>query len=78
MNGGIYSPEIWDKQTPANVLGGINRAKTAERDRQGRFLPKDAMIKALWSLDPEHGKLGGKKRAATAKREKGKFACAST
>lgn len=55
----IYDPALWDRMTPANVLGGRNRAIKARRDLLGRFLPDDP-IKALYvDLDPEHGKKGG-------------------
>lgn len=70
----IYDPALWDSKTPANVLGGRNRAIKAKRDAQGRFMPNDIMEQALWSLDPEHGRPGGlavqaKRRAIKAEQE---------
>ena len=55
----IYDPAMWNAKTPANVLGGRNRAIKALRDKQGRFLPNDPFIQSLWSLDPQHGRRGG-------------------
>lgn len=75
MNGGIYSPELWENLIPANVLGGINRAKTAQRDSLGRFVGSNGII--LGAHD--HGIKGGKIRASNARRnEKGQFVCANT
>lgn len=70
---GIYSPDRWARRTPSHVIGGINRAATAERDLQGRFLPHDQHKCAIWLLDPDHGVRGGRVRAATGKREKGRY-----
>lgn len=69
----LYSPDLFDSIPPANVRGGRARAKQAERDRQGRFLPTDPQVKATWTLDERHGVPGGIKRAQTAKRNRGKF-----
>jgi hypothetical protein len=70
----IYDPVLWDARLPANVLGGINRAKSAERDSLGRFLPLDPPALRLWKLDAEHGKAGGRTRAIKAPRDcKGRF-----
>lgn len=75
MNGGIYSPELWDNLVPSNVLGGINRAKTARRDKWGRLQPKEGSLPA----PVDHGIKAGKIRASKARRnEKGQFICANT
>lgn len=67
---GIYSPDLWATLTPANVKGGINRARSAKRDQWGRLLPKDGTLPA----PSRHGVAGGKARASKAKRnEKGEF-----
>lgn len=65
-----YDPNRFDRELPANVRGGLQRAKQAERDSLGRFQPKDYPL----LYDIHHGVDGGKKRAATAKRDKhGRF-----
>ena len=70
-HGGIYSPELFDSFPPANVRGGMSRAKSAKRDSQGKFLPNTETSRPL---DPEHGVKAGKIRAMQAKRnEKGEF-----
>lgn len=67
----MYGPANFDRHPPANVLGGINRAKTARRDAQGKFL---ANTETSRTSDHEHGVKAGKIRAAHAKRnEKGRF-----
>lgn len=66
----VYDPNLWNEKIPANVRGGINRAKLAMRDTLGRFKPYNYHL--LYDL--EHGKAGGKKRAETGKRDsKGRF-----
>lgn len=70
-NGGIYFPELFDSFPPANVRGGVSRAKSARRDAQGRFLPNTETFRPL---DPEHGVKASKIRAMQAKRnEKGRY-----
>ena len=68
MSISAYDPNRFDRELPANVRGGITRAKMP-RDILGRFLPASGEL----PYDIHHGESGGKKRAATAKREKGKF-----
>lgn len=43
-------------------LGGVNRAKTARRDAQGRFMPKAEWRQDLWELDENHGQAGARER----------------
>lgn len=70
----VYDPEFWDRKTPANVIGGRNRAIKAQRDKLGRFLPNDEVGRELWSLDPNHGKPGGVSRVIKALRDaRGRF-----
>lgn len=57
----VYDPDLWDNKTPANVLGGRNRATKAVRDKLGRFMPSDQESQKYWTLDPDHGKAGGLK-----------------
>ena len=65
-----FDPNRFDRELPANVRGGINRAKVARRDSFGRFQPVNGCL----PLTNEHGVNGGRKRAATGKRnEKGQF-----
>jgi hypothetical protein len=65
-----YDPNRFDRELPANVRGGLQRAKQVARDSLGRFQPKNYHL----LYDIHHGVDGGKKRAATAKRdEHGRF-----
>lgn len=65
-----YDPTRFDAELPANVRGGLQRAKQAARDSLGRFQPVDGCL----PLTDEHGVSGGRKRAATGKRDnKGRF-----
>lgn len=61
----LYTESGWNPSRE----GGRKRASLALRDRQGRFTNNPNR-----PLDPQHGKPGGIKRAATARREKGRFA----
>lgn len=70
----IYDPQTWDNKTPANVLGGRNRASQAQRDSHGRFMPNDSFLQSMWELDPKHGVPGGQKRGREGLRVRGKFA----
>ncbi len=64
-----YDPQRFDSELPANVRGGIARAKLA-RDNLGRFLPSSGTL----PHDSNHGRVGGIKRAKFAKRSSdGKF-----
>lgn len=70
MSISIYDPTQWNKNIPANVLGGIHRAQQARRDKYGRFQPVSYDLP-----EPDaHGKSGGMARANHAKRDnKGRF-----
>lgn len=70
MPDSLYDPARYDSMTPANVIGGINRAKAARRDRYGRFLPQSHDLP-----EPDrHGAAGGQARAIKALRdERGRF-----
>ena len=59
----IYDPGLWDSLTPANVLGGKNRAIKASRDILGRYLPDDPIeaIQQINNLPHDHGVAGGLK-----------------
>jgi hypothetical protein len=66
---------LYELQTKTpDVRGGEKRAATAVRDKHGRFMPAASEAFDSWQLDPEHGRKGGKARASTARRVKGKFA----
>ena len=72
MSDSLYSAydSYYSTRLSPTQLGGVNRVKTARRDRWGRLLPKSYDLPK-----PEcHGRQGGIKRAATAKRINGKFA----
>lgn len=65
-----YDPNRFDREAPANVRGGLSRSKQARRDSFGRFQP----IVGCLPLTNEHGVSGGRKRAATGKRDdKGRY-----
>ena len=72
----LYSEydNFYQVNTPPTVLGGKNRALKALRDKYGRFMPDDDWRRDCWELPEVHGRQGGLKRAATAKRNQGKFA----
>lgn len=73
MYNSLYDPHRYDSKDSPSIRGGKSRAMTADRDLQGRFMPKDLYAIYAWLLDPEHGKRGGNVRAKTGKRMRGKF-----
>lgn len=72
-DGGIYSTydDFYRTHLSSIQLGGLNRAKTAKRDKWGRFMSNDDTV----SLLPEPDRrTAGLKRVAQAKRDtKGRF-----
>jgi hypothetical protein len=72
----LYSEydNFYKAHTPPHILGGKNRAVKAVRDRYGRFLPTEPWRQDFHEPTEPHGRAGGLKRAATAKRQQGKFA----
>ncbi len=72
----VYDPEFWENKLPANVLGGINRARFGKRDILGRYLPNDPVEaqQMISNLPYNHGQQGGQARVIKAQRDsRGRF-----
>ena len=70
---GSYDEFYADHPFPIQ-LGGLNRAKSAFRDKQGRFMPNSAIAAEEWHLAADHGVKGGQARARKAVRDQyGRF-----
>lgn len=69
---GVYA--LYDLFPRPEVVGGQRRAAEAVRDRLGRFMPQGQDARQNWTLDPFHGRPGGKARAQNARRDgRGRF-----